>query len=184
MLLGQRNTFSYTTIKTDVLTLFWEVPMPLIEPPGLPDFIASLLPFERKAYELEKGNFAGHLIHFLDHGSRTGQVVLMLHGNPTWSFLWRKVITALDPDQFRCVAPDLLGLGCSSKPRETTAHHHSDPWQLQVRTCRVENPGHGGTHSGNLSGTDGTRRLYPAPDRQLLRQAEAAKEYFSQPGKD
>ncbi len=96
--------------------------MPLIEPPSLPDFIASLLPFERKAYELEKGNFAGHLIHFLDHGSRTGQVVLMLHGNPTWSFLWRKVITALDPDQFRCVAPDLLGLGCSSKPRETTAH--------------------------------------------------------------
>ena len=96
--------------------------MPLIEPPGLTDFIASLLPFERMAYKLEKGNFAGHQIHFLDHGSRTGQVVLMLHGNPTWSFLWRKVITALDPDQFRCVAPDLLGLGYSSKPRETTAH--------------------------------------------------------------
>ena len=96
--------------------------MSLIEPLALPDFIASLLPFERGAYELEKGSFAGNQIHFLDHGSREGQVVLMLHGNPTWSFLWRKVITALNPDQFRCVAPDLLGLGYSSKPRETTAH--------------------------------------------------------------
>ena len=55
--------------------------MSLIAPPVLPDFIAPLLPFGRGAYELEKGSFAGCQIHFLDHGSRDGQVVLMLHGN-------------------------------------------------------------------------------------------------------
>lgn len=96
--------------------------MPLIKPPDLPDLIASLLPFERGVYELKKGSFAGYKIHYLDHGSRDGQAVLMMHGNPTWSFLWRKVISALNPDQFRCVAPDLLGLGYSSKPKDTKAH--------------------------------------------------------------
>ena len=56
--------------------------MPLIEPPDLPVFVASFRPFERKVYELEKGNVSGRLIHVLDHGSRTGQVLLMWHGNP------------------------------------------------------------------------------------------------------
>ena len=61
-------------------------------------------------------------------------------------------------------------------------YHHSDSWQLQVRTCRVENPDYGAAHSGNLSGTDRTRLLYPTADRQLLCHAEAATEHFSQPG--
>ena len=56
--------------------------MPLIEPPDLTVFVASLRPSERKAYGLEKGNGSGRLIHVLDHGSRTGQVVSMLLGNP------------------------------------------------------------------------------------------------------
>lgn len=42
-------------------------------------------------------------------------MVWLQHGNPTWSFLWRKVIAALDPTRFRCIAPDMLGLGLSSK---------------------------------------------------------------------
>ena len=63
--------------------------------------------------------FAGRL-HFIDTGPRDAPVVLMVHGNPTWSFLWRKVIAAL-PD-VRCVAPDLLGFGLSSKPRRLEDH--------------------------------------------------------------
>ena len=46
--------------------------------------------------------------------------VLLVHGNPTWSFLWRKVIAALPG--VRCVAPDLLGLGLSSKPERIADH--------------------------------------------------------------
>jgi pimeloyl-ACP methyl ester carboxylesterase len=63
--------------------------------------------------------FAGRM-HFIDMGPRDAPVVLMVHGNPTWSFLWRKVIAALP--ELRCVAPDLLGFGLSSKPRRLEDH--------------------------------------------------------------
>ena len=46
----------------------------------------------------------------------------MQHGNPTWSFLWRKVIRRLDGQGVRIIAPDLLGLGLSSKPRDPSVH--------------------------------------------------------------
>lgn len=69
------------------------------------------MPFDRGAYRLEGGVDAGRLVHFVDHGPRRARPVLLLHGNPTWSFLWRKVIARLP--ELRCVAPDLLGLGLS-----------------------------------------------------------------------
>jgi haloalkane dehalogenase len=56
---------------------------------------------------------ADHSLHFIDEGPRDGPAVLMIHGNPTWSFLWRKVIAALP--SMRCVAPDLLGFGLSTR---------------------------------------------------------------------
>src|SRR5262245_3105489 len=87
--------------------------MSFLSSPSLPDFLAPLLPFRRAAYEIERGSDAGRRIHFIDHGDPGARPVLLLHGNPTWSFLWRKVI-ALLPD-FRCVAPDLLGLGFSDR---------------------------------------------------------------------
>lgn len=56
---------------------------------------------------------AGHRIHYVDEG--TGPTLLMVHGNPTWSFVWRETIAALH-DGFRCVAPDLPGFGLSQAP--------------------------------------------------------------------
>lgn len=44
-----------------------------------------------------------------------GRTVVFLHGNPTWGFLWRQVMLSLDPKSFRCLAPDLMGLGFSSR---------------------------------------------------------------------
>jgi pimeloyl-ACP methyl ester carboxylesterase len=87
--------------------------MPVPPPPPLPAFLEHLLPFPRRAYGLAAGPDAGRLLHFLDPGHPAARPVLLLHGNPTWSFLWRKVL-ALLPD-FHCVAPDLLGLGFSSR---------------------------------------------------------------------
>lgn len=55
----------------------------------------------------------GLALHYLDEGQ--GPPVLMVHGNPSWSFLWRKLIRALAPD-FRCLVPDHLGMGWSSRP--------------------------------------------------------------------
>jgi len=75
--------------------------------------MAPLLPFRRAAHVLQAGPDAGRRIHLIDHGDPTARPVVMLHGNPTWSFLWRKVIALLPG--FRCVAPDLLGLGFSDR---------------------------------------------------------------------
>jgi haloalkane dehalogenase len=54
-----------------------------------------------------------------------GPTVVMLHGNPSWSFLWRKVVAELHGDGFNLVVPDLVGLGLSDKPRDAAAHQLS-----------------------------------------------------------
>ena len=82
--------------------------------PPLPAALQEAMPFKRRVVQLDE-----YKVHFVDDGE--GFPILMLHGNPTWSFLWRKVIGRLSP-QFRCIAPDLVGLGLSDKPRSVKAH--------------------------------------------------------------
>jgi pimeloyl-ACP methyl ester carboxylesterase len=94
--------------------------MPFPPPPTLPGFLEDLLPFPRRAYRLATGPDSGRLLHFLDPGHPAARPVLFLHGNPAWSFLWRKVLALLP--EFHGVAPDLLGLGFSSKPPEVADH--------------------------------------------------------------
>ena len=57
----------------------------------------------------------GQMMHYLDEGS--GPVLLMLHGTPTWSFLYRHQVSALS-DHFRCIVPDYPGFGLSDKHRD------------------------------------------------------------------
>ena len=54
-------------------------------------------------------------MHYLDEGPRDGPPVLMLHGNPTWSFYYRNLVLALR-DRYRCIVPDHIGCGLSDKP--------------------------------------------------------------------
>lgn len=56
--------------------------------------------------------------HFIDEGPADATPVLLLHGVPTWSYLFRNVISVLLKNGFRVVAPDLIGFGRSDKPRE------------------------------------------------------------------
>ncbi len=55
----------------------------------------------------------GHQLHYLDEGA--GKPVIMVHGNPTWSFYFRQLVTDLSPD-FRTIVPDHIGCGFSDKP--------------------------------------------------------------------
>lgn len=66
----------------------------------------ELFPFRSRFVEI-----GGSTVHYVDEG--TGPVLLFLHGNPTWSFLWREVIGALRSD-FRCIALDYPGFGLST----------------------------------------------------------------------
>ncbi len=65
----------------------------------------ELFPFESRFVDID-----GHIVHYVDEGG--GPVLLMLHGNPAWSFLYRHVISALR-DEFRCIALDFPGFGLS-----------------------------------------------------------------------
>lgn len=66
----------------------------------------ALFPFDSHFVDID-----GHSVHYIDEGS--GPTLLFLHGNPTWSFLWRDVIRALR-DEYRCVALDYPGFGLST----------------------------------------------------------------------
>ena len=71
----------------------------------------ELYPFEPHWLTLP----SGHRMHYVDEGPSDAPVVLMLHGNPTWSFYWRRLISALSPTH-RVIAPDHIGCGKSDKP--------------------------------------------------------------------
>ena len=55
-------------------------------------------------------------MNFVDHGPRDGRPVLLLHGNPSWSFLWRDLIVALAARGRRVIVPDHVGMGLSARP--------------------------------------------------------------------
>ena len=81
----------------------------------LPSFITRLYPYRQHFAATVFGR-----MHYVDEGE--GRPVLLVHGNPTWSFLYRKVMEGLAGGPYRVVAPDLIGLGLSDKPREVSAH--------------------------------------------------------------
>jgi haloalkane dehalogenase len=68
----------------------------------------ELFPYESRFFESSAGR-----VHYVDEGQ--GQPILLLHGNPTWSFLYRHLIRRLR-DRFRCIAPDYPGFGLSARP--------------------------------------------------------------------
>ena len=55
-------------------------------------------------------------LHYLDEGPRDGDIILCMHGQPSWSYLYRKMIPILTGAGFRVIAPDLIGFGRSDKP--------------------------------------------------------------------
>ena len=61
-------------------------------------------------------------MHYLDEGPSDGEVVFMLHGEPSWSFLYRKMIPILNRTGFRTIVPDLIGFGRSDKPISMETH--------------------------------------------------------------
>jgi haloalkane dehalogenase len=64
-------------------------------------------------------------IHHLDEGPRDGEIVLCLHGQPTWSYLYRKMIPVLVSAGLRVIAPDFVGFGRSDKPTQTSDYSYA-----------------------------------------------------------
>lgn len=68
-------------------------------------------------------------LHYLDEGPKDAPVVVALHGNPTWSFYWRKLVLALR-DRYRVIVPDHIGMGLSDRPQAW-------PYRLQGHVSNV-----------------------------------------------
>ncbi|HET8929158.1 MAG TPA: haloalkane dehalogenase [Acidimicrobiales bacterium] len=64
-------------------------------------------------------------VHYLDEGPADGPVVLLLHGEPTWSYLYRHMIPVLTGAGLRCIVPDLVGFGRSDKPAAQADHTYA-----------------------------------------------------------
>jgi cis-3-alkyl-4-acyloxetan-2-one decarboxylase len=93
----------------------------------------SLYPFASHELRVD-----GNRYHYLDEGH--GQPLLLLHGNPTWSFYWRNLVTAFR-DRYRVIVPDHIGCGLSDKPQRypyRLAQHIANVNQL-VQKLELEN---------------------------------------------
>jgi haloalkane dehalogenase len=87
---------------------------------GLPGFA-----FEPHYVEVDDGEGGRLRVHYLDEGAADSSVVLLMHGEPSWSFLYRKMIPVLTGAGLRCVAPDLVGFGRSDKPVKRTDYSYA-----------------------------------------------------------
>lgn len=86
--------------------------------------IADLGPHVARRYPFESqfANVNGWRMHYIDEGPRDAPPVLMLHGNPTWGYLWRDVIPPVLAAGYRVIVPDQVGFGLSEHPHAASAH--------------------------------------------------------------
>jgi haloalkane dehalogenase len=86
----------------------------------LPDF-----PYEPRYVEVDDGDGGALRIAYVEAGTADADPVLLLHGEPSWSFLYRRVIPVLAQAGLRVVAPDLVGFGRSDKPARQEDHSYA-----------------------------------------------------------
>lgn len=89
--------------------------------------------FETRYTPVDGGPLGPLRIAHAEAGPADGPVVLLMHGEPSWSYLYRKMIPVLVAAGYRCLAPDLIGFGRSDKPTEQSDYSYAAhvDWMLQ-----------------------------------------------------
>ena len=82
-------------------------------------------PFAPHYVDVPDGEGGELRVHYVDEGPPAAAPVLLMHGEPTWSYLYRTMIPLLVAAGHRCVAPDLVGFGRSDKPTEQSDHTYA-----------------------------------------------------------
>ena len=91
-------------------------------------------PFAPNYIEIE-----GYRIHYVDEGPADGETILLLHGLPAWSYLYRHMIPPLADAGYRVIAPDLVGFGKSDKPLKPSDHNYQMHKDLMIAFARQLN---------------------------------------------
>ena len=101
----------------------------------LPDF-----PFEPHYADISVKEGGSLRVHYLDEGPAGGAPILLMHGEPSWSYLYRKMIPALIEAGHRVIAPDLVGFGRSDKPTERTDYTYARhvAWMNELVVDRLD----------------------------------------------
>jgi haloalkane dehalogenase len=87
---------------------------------GLPDW-----PFMPRYVEIPSGDGGTLRVHYVDEGSGAAPAIVCLHGEPTWSYLYRKLIPRFVAAGYRVLAPDLVGFGRSDKPVDPSVYSYA-----------------------------------------------------------
>jgi haloalkane dehalogenase len=104
---------------------------------GLPGF-----PFQPQYMEVAAGDGGTLRIHYLDEGPRDADPVLLIHGEPSWCYLYRKMIPVIVEAGHRAIAPDLVGFGRSDKPtrrEDYTYQRHVDWMRALIEALDLRN---------------------------------------------
>jgi haloalkane dehalogenase len=120
--------------------------------------------FEPHYTEVDDGEGAALRIHHIDEGPPDGEIVLCMHGQPTWSYLYRHMIPVLTAAGLRVLAPDLVGFGRSDKPtrREDFSYDRQVDW---LNAWLQQNEVEGATLMGqDWGGLIGLRMVAENPD--------------------
>ncbi|MBD2841742.1 haloalkane dehalogenase [Erythrobacter rubeus] len=98
--------------------------------------------FAENWIEIDLGDGHSGRMHYIDEGPKDAPPVLLFHGEPSWSFLYRKMIPVLLDAGFRCLAPDLIGFGKSDKPDDIGFYSYDRhiSWLKQWREAVVPQP--------------------------------------------
>jgi haloalkane dehalogenase len=122
-------------------------------------------PFEEHWITVDLGEGLSARMHYVDEGPREAPAVLLFHGEPSWSYLYRKMIPPLLEAGLRCLAPDLIGFGKSDKPDDIGFYTYDRDisWLQQWRDAVHPDPA--GLFCQDWGGLLGLRMVGEEPER-------------------
>ena len=116
--------------------------MPILRTPDARFDALTDFPYEPHYVEINDPDLGALRVHYLDEGPRDAETIVLVHGQATWAYSFRKMIPILTAAGYRVVVPDLVGFGRSDKPADWEDHtfqKHVDWLKATLQALNIEN---------------------------------------------